>query len=182
MNYIEVFPMEILQGFTENESYILMLMEPLSGKSIPVLIGNNEAQNIIMAQEDIHGQRPMTHELMHHIMKEFTLSLKKVTIDRFEEGVFYASLYITDGFYDHRIDSRTSDAVTQAILWGTSIWMNDEIIRDTGIDASTLVDGAPPVQETESREQLEQKLRECEEKEDFERAAEIAKKLKELDS
>lgn len=182
MNYIEVFPMEILQGFTENESYILMLMEPLSGKSIPVLIGNNEAQNIIMAQEAIHSQRPMTHDLMFNIMKEFTLTLKKVTIDRFQEGVFFASLHISDGFYDHRIDSRTSDAVTQAIMWGTSIWMNDEIIRDTGIDGATLVNGVQPLQEPESREILEQKLHECEANEDFEQAAEIAKKLKQLDS
>ena len=80
MKYTEVYPLEILEGMTAGESYILMLMEPRSGKHVPILIGNAEAQSIILAQEALHGQRPTTHELMQQVMEAYALKLKEVTI------------------------------------------------------------------------------------------------------
>lgn len=190
MKYIEVYPMEILQGMTAEESYILMLMEPRSNKNVPILIGNAEAQSIIMAQEELQGQRPSTHELMQHTMEAFALTLKEVTIERFVEGVFYALLHVSDGFYEKQVDSRSSDAIALALRWRCPIRMSEAVIQEVGFDADEKGESRNDEREEkggkqgnlgkESREELERMLHECEENEEYELAEEIAKRLKAL--
>ena len=185
MRYKKVYPTEILQGFTMNAMYIMMLYEPLSNKKIPVMIGEHEAQMILLEQGSDQSRRPMTHQLIVSIMDEFALTLKLVRINRFEEGIFYASLVVSDGFSDHEIDARASDAVMLALHQCVDIEMAEEVIDDTGftprdesIDLSNNNVTIPTPEE--QMELLEEELRQCEENEDYERAAEIVKKIEQL--
>ena len=72
---------------SQSESYILMLLEPESGIQIPIFIGGYEAQSILVAKETIKTRRPMTHELIAHIMDEYGLSVEQITIDRMIDGI-----------------------------------------------------------------------------------------------
>lgn len=175
MNYKTVYPIAIKQMPTSDESYILMLMVPGSNQAIPVIIGENEAQAIILAHEGAETKRPSTHKLMSHIMQTFDLELEKVTIDRFEEGVFYATLHISDGLSHKHIDSRTSDAVTLALLANCDIEMEEKVIAETAIDPESLTDDQPLGENGPSLEELQQMLDEAEANEDYEQAAEIQK-------
>ena len=105
----EVFPLSIQSGMSQSGSYILMLCEPVSGLQVPIFIGSYEAQGILLAKESVQTRRPMTHELMVHVINDYGLSIKKVTIDSVMDGIFYATLHMTDGFNEKRFDSRTSD-------------------------------------------------------------------------
>ena len=97
MKYTPVYPLQISQTMSMSDSYILVLDAPEMGKHVPVLIGEAEAQAIVMAIEQRHARRPLTHNLICNIMEEYMLTLKQVTIDRFDEGVFYSTLYVSDG-------------------------------------------------------------------------------------
>ena len=111
-------------------------------------------------------------------MEAFGLSLKQVTIDRVVEGVFYATLHLTDGFNEKEIDSRTTDAVTLALHCGAPILMDEKVLEETGVrteKAGGRTEGAG-----EEVEELEKELRRCEEEENYERAAEIQKKIERL--
>lgn len=177
MSYREVFPMEILQGVSESNSYILMISSPTTGKEIPILIGDYEAQAIIMAQEEISARRPMTHELFGAMFEAFGLTLKKVTIDKFEEGIFFATLFLSDGFNEKRIDSRTSDSIVLALLNSCPIMMEDKVIQEAGVEPNALFSNSPQQrkQQDETIEDLEKKLKQYEEAEEYEKAAEIQK-------
>ncbi len=181
MNYKKVYPTEVLQGFTENAMFVLMLYDPIGDKKVPVMIGEHEAEMIILEQEQRQAYRPMTHELIISLLKEFHLELELVRINRFSEGIFYASLIVSDGFNHKEIDARPSDAVVLALRLSVDIEMAESVLEDTGftpqhndIDLGTTLSGG------ESIEELEEELRLCEENEDYERAAEIMKKIEKL--
>lgn len=184
MSYTEVFPMEILQGVSESNSYILIISSPENGKEIPILIGDYEAQAIIMAQEGISARRPMTHELFGKMMEEFGLTLKKITIDKFEEGIFYATLHLSDGFNEKKIDSRTTDAVVLALLNRCPILMETSVINEAGVEPNALLNNSPSqkshIQQEETLEELEVLLKQYEEEEAYEKAAEIQRRIDQL--
>ena len=180
--YIEVFPHKIASGMVMSDSYIMVLDAPEVKKQVPVLIGSGEAEAFILALEDKDVRRPLTHVLFNKVMEEFMLELKKVTIDRFEEGVFYATLHVSDGFAEKQIDSRTSDAITLAVLQQCPILMDMNVLNETCMEPGALEGNLPDndVVVEDSLEELEAKLHECEVNEDYEQAAEIMKLIDEL--
>ena len=92
MSYSQVYPLQITQSMSMSGTYVLVLDAPESGKQVPVIIGEAEAQAIVMAIEQKQARRPLTHNLLNNILEEYMLVLKQVTIDRFEEGIFYSTL------------------------------------------------------------------------------------------
>lgn len=167
-----------------SDSYILVLNAPEHGKHVPILIGEAEAQAIIMAIEQKEARRPLTHNLLKNILDEYMLTLKKVTIDRFDEGIFFSSLYISDGFSEKRIDSRTSDAIVLAVMQHCDILMDLNVLEETSMNPNALTDNLPAhadaAQRTATLEELEQQLRDCEANEDYEQAAEIMKRINQM--
>ena len=184
--YTQVYPLQIAQTMSMSDSYILVLPVRIVEvhRDVPVLIGESEAQAIIMAIEQKEARRPLTHNLLNHILEEYMLTLNKVTIDRFDEGIFYSSLYISDGFSQKRIDSRTSDAVVLAIMQHCDILIDLNVLEETSMDPNALTDNLPQQRGTALREatieELEQQLRECEAEEDYEQAAEIMKRINQM--
>lgn len=172
-----VFPLTIQNGMSQSGSYILMLCEPQSGIQVPIFIGAHEAQGILLAKEEVKTRRPMTHQLIVKIMDQYGLSLKHVSIDRVSDGIFYATLHITDGFNTRTFDSRPSDAISLALLSHCPILMDDNVIEETGV---TIPNANQYPETPNSIQQLEEQLRRCEESEEYERAAEIQQQIENL--
>jgi bifunctional DNase/RNase len=182
MSYTQVYPLQISQSMSMSGAYVLVLDAPENGKQVPIIIGEAEAQAIVMAIEQKQARRPLTHNLLNSILEEYLLVLKQVTIDRFEEGIFYSTLYISDGFSEKRIDSRTSDAIVLALLQHCNIMIENRVLEETSMEPGALENNLPQNRsksqsDTLTLEQLEELLHECEEKEDYEQAAEIMEKI-----
>lgn len=180
--FTQVYPLQVSQGMSMNDSCILVLDAPEVHKQVPMVIGYNEASMLVLNLEQEKVSRPLTHNLICNMMDEYMLTLKEVTIDRFDEGVFYASLHVNDGFSDKRIDSRPSDAIILAILKKCPILMDMNVLNETCMEPGTL-DGNLPSNDLmvdNSLEELEELLRECEANEDYEQAAEILKQIEKL--
>lgn len=182
MSYTQVYPLQISQTMSMSDAYVLVLDAPDTGKQVPVIIGEPEAQAIVMAIEQRQARRPLTHQLINNIMEQYMLILKQVTIDRFDEGIFYSTLYISDGFTEKRIDSRTSDAIVLALMQGCPIMMAQNVLDETSMEPGALEDNLPKNKAQlpnpdETLDQLEALLRQCEENEDYEQAAEIMKRI-----
>lgn len=176
----KVYPVTIQSGMSQTGSYLLMLHEPEEGRQIPIVIGHGEAQSILLAQnpeENEKIKRPMTHQLMVQMMLSYGLTLNKVTIDRVVEGVFYATLHISDGFNMQTIDSRTTDAVTLALLTDAPIFADEQVIEDCGVKIQRKTEVTSPEMDLHL---LEEELRRCEAEENYERAAEIQAKIDDL--
>lgn len=170
---MEVFPSEI-RKMSEGATCLLLLSCPDDGRAIPVVIGESEVEAIMLALQAIETTRPMTHRLMSNIMHEYGLALKEVNIDRFDEGIYYSTLTVSDGFNEKHIDSRTSDAVTLALINHTPIFASKQVVDETAIEPLMLDGGGEMQQDSEAKlSQLETQLQECLEKEDYEKAADL---------
>ena len=185
MEYIEVYPLQITQTMSESNSYIMLLDAPSHNRQVPVLIGEAEAQAVIMAVEQRKARRPLTHNLMNNIMEQFMLSLRQVTIDRFEEGIFYSTLYISDGFSEKRIDRRTSDAIVLAVMQQAPVRIAQSVLEETCMEPGALTDNLPSSKRDHTLtaptiEELEELLRDCEENEDYEQAQQILDQIEKL--
>ena len=173
-----VYPVTIQSGAAQTGNYLLMLLEPEGGVHVPIIIGQNEAQAILLAKEGVKTKRPLIHEVLLNIMEAYGLSLKQVTIDHVLEGIFYATLHLTDGFNEKAIDSRTSDAITLALHADIPIMMDENVLEETGVRVEKTEQ--KQTRSNQSIEDLEEELQRCEETEDYERAAEIQKQLEHL--
>ena len=173
MKYYEVYPYQILRGHSGTGMSVLSLYEPTTHQNVPILIGPHE--------EGVQARRPMTHELICTIFRECSLELKDATIDRLEDGIFFATLYIDDGLSVRKVDARASDVIILAMRMNVPIRLSQAILDEAGYpsDVETIVD-----MDTEepqySLEELQQMLHEAEEAEEYERASEIMEKIKQL--
>jgi bifunctional DNase/RNase len=100
---------------------------------IPIIIGTLEAQSVAIALEGIRPPRPLTHDLILILMNAAGFHLLEVFIYKFEDGVFYSEIVMTDDCREIRIDSRTSDAIALALRTKSNIYTTETIIKQCGI-------------------------------------------------
>ena len=77
------------------------------------------------------------------------------------------------------IDARPSDAISIALRLNAQIYVTPEIIKKAGVNQKDINESIKPKY---SIEDLELKLKKAVEKEEYEKAAKIRDKIKELDS
>ena len=113
-------------------AFALILKESDGSRRMPIIIGVPEAQAIANELEGVRPQRPMTHDLMRHIIEALGSQLREVTIHSLKEGTFYAALIFE--FSDLEIDARPSDAIAIAVRCGVPIFVAEEILEEAAID------------------------------------------------
>jgi len=134
MSLVELKVDRIQYSETQTGAYVLFLKEPITKKQLPIVIGGPEAHSITLGLEtDIKPQRPLTHDLMKSLMQSYDISLKKVIINKFDQGIFYAMLITEKDGIEKAIDSRTSDAVAMAVRFEAPIFCESGILEEAGI-------------------------------------------------
>tara|TARA_B100002052_G_scaffold237461_1_gene221077 strand:+ start:945 stop:1484 length:540 start_codon:yes stop_codon:yes gene_type:complete len=165
-----------------SRSYAVLLKEEKSEKVLPILVGSFEAQSIALALEVVETPRPLTHDLICEMIKKIDGKLISVYISKLNDGVFYAKLKIKGlKFGIKQIDSRPSDAISIALRLNAPIYVSPEVIKEAGVNQEDISEESSLTPKY-SIEDLELRLKKAIEKEDYEKAAKIRDKLKELDS
>src|SRR5690625_2684591 len=113
---------------TQTNSYTLILSEKNGNRILPIIIGAFETQVIVVALENIHATRPLTHDLFVNFINNFDLKLEEVIINNYQNEIFYAELYFKKGTETIVIDSRPSDAIALAVRLNTPIFRSEEIL------------------------------------------------------
>ena len=171
---------EKISYHTSSRSYAVLLKENDSDLVLPILVGSFEAQSIALALEVVTTPRPLTHDLICDMIKKIDAELISVNISQLNDGVFYAKLKLMgSGFGTKIIDARPSDAISIALRLNAQIYVTPEIINEAGVNKKDINESIKPKY---SIEDLELKLKKAVEKEDYEKAAKIRDKIKELDS
>ena len=165
-----------------SRSYAVLLKEQNSEKVLPILVGSFEAQSIALALEVVETPRPLTHDLICEMIKKIDAKLVSVSISKLNDGVFYAKLKIKGlKFGNKQIDSRPSDAISIALRLNAQIYVSPEVIKEAGVNQEDIQEESS-ITPKYSIEDLELKLKKAVEKEEYEKAARLRDKLKELDS
>ena len=161
-----------------NRSYAVILKELDGDRKLPVLVGAYEAQSIAMAMEYMETPRPLTHDLIVNLIKGIEGNLSSVKIISLEDGVFFSILDVQSDLLGHReIDSRPSDALAVALRMHTPILVADNVMDDTIVWEGD----SENIQQEPELQLLEQQLQKAIDKEEYEMAARIRDKIKEID-
>jgi uncharacterized protein len=113
---------------------LVLLRELDGGRYLPIWIGAVEASAIAYAQQGTVTARPLTHELMQHIVEALGDELNEVQIIDVRDGIFYASLIFTSGA---TVEARPSDSIALALRSGSRILCAEDVLDEAGILATT---------------------------------------------
>ncbi|MFN7313832.1 MAG: bifunctional nuclease family protein [Bacteroidota bacterium] len=168
-----------------NGSYTLILGEENGRRKLPIIIGSFEAQAIAIEIEKIVPFRPMTHDLFVNFASAFGIEIVEVEIYNLVEGVFHAKLICEHNGEVREIDARTSDSIALAVRFKCPIYTHEHIMAEAGMIFSEDMTEDDMINEDEpsprtkavhdlsamSIEELEEKLEEALNIEDYQRAA-----------
>lgn len=119
---------------TQSGAYALVLSEIEGTRTLPIIIGAFEAQSIAIALEtEIRPPRPLTHDLFKTFSDRFEIIVKEVIIHKLVDGVFFSSLICEREGKEEVIDTRTSDAIAIAVRFNAPIYTYENILDKAGI-------------------------------------------------
>lgn len=116
-----------------------VLVKPKDGdRAVPIFIGPLEAQNILLGLGEVEIPRPLTHDLLLKILEDVAISLVRVEIHTLSEGTYFSNLILDQGGRKLEIDARPSDALALAVRKNCPIFINTELVDETGIPLDQL--------------------------------------------
>jgi bifunctional DNase/RNase len=187
----ELIPLRILSVNPSSvgaSSYILLL-ESDNAQSLrfPIVIGSQEAQSISIFLESIQTSRPLTHDLCVNLLSYSNVSIQRVIITDFKDGIFYANLEVVKEGVTIIIDARPSDSIALAIRLAIPILISEKLLTDICIPDEEFLDEleedfelnkkAPIIR---SKNELEDLLNKALLEENYEEAAKIRDEIDKL--
>jgi bifunctional DNase/RNase len=187
MKLIQLDIVGLSNSQTQSGAFALVLGEIGGNRRLPIVIGNFEAKAIAIALDNEYkSQRPITHDLFKTLAKGFNINIQKVVISTISPGgIFSSIIYCIDkDGKEVELDSRTSDAVAIAIRFKAPIFTYEAIINESGIilDKDVVISDKDGKKESDtntnefnnlSKSELNAKLNEAIENEDYEIASKI---------
>ena len=187
----ELIPLRILSVNPSSvgaSSYILLLeSDNKQALRFPIVIGSQEAQSISVYLENIQTSRPLTHDLCVNLLAHSSVTLQKIIITDFKDGIFYANIEVIKEGEIIKIDARPSDSIALAIRLEIPILISEKLLTDICIpeedfldeleDDLLLNDKEPAIR---SKTELEDLLNKALLEENYEEAAKIRDEIDKL--
>lgn len=108
---------------------IVILKDMGEDKALPIWIGLFEASAIATELEKIGFARPMTHDLINHIIKSLDVNVTMIEINDLRDNTFYAVIHLVKNGENVRVDSRPSDAIALALRADAPIFVDEKVIE-----------------------------------------------------
>src|ERR1039457_434666 len=111
----------------------LLLLEEVGGERVlPIFIGAPEAAAIAYALQGVESPRPMSHDLLGHVVSALGAKLFAVEITELADNTFFASLRLVRSGEEITVSARPSDAVALALRVGAPILVSDDLMAAGG--------------------------------------------------
>jgi bifunctional DNase/RNase len=126
--YVEM-KVKFLTFDSTSNGFVVLLMDLSNKTGLPIWIGPFEANAIAMKLKKIGSQRPMTHDLIHSILKTVESQVVKIVVNDLKENTYYALIYFNRKGEEIVIDSRPSDAIAIALAVDAPIFVSEKVIE-----------------------------------------------------
>lgn len=109
---------------------LVLLRHLETGDVVPIIIGIDQAQAILMAMHGVAPPRPMTHDLAIDMLAALGATLERVVVDDLVGHTFLGMLELRVPGRDElvRVDSRPSDALALAVRSGAVILVAPSVL------------------------------------------------------
>lgn len=184
-----------------------VLVRPLGLEvAVPIFIAPLEAQSILIGLGNVKMPRPLTHDLFLSVLENLEASINRVEITALREGTFYAKLVLDASGSEISIDARPSDCLALAVRVKCPIYIDEAVVDEAGISVKMVEERRGDIRQEESASSVEEagqgektshpthlvhdtelaglrkKLEAAIEQEDYEEAAKLRDRIREIES
>ncbi len=169
---------------TQSQASGVILKEIRGKRTLPIIIGEYEAQSIALGLEKIKPPRPITHDLALSMLESLTAEIEKIVVTELKNNTYYAVIHVRRKSRLYKIDSRPSDAIALAVRKNIPIFVAEEVMDKGAYTADEIqeVQSGKMELKEDKLERLRMELKEAVEKEEYEKAARIRDEIKKIES
>jgi hypothetical protein len=117
----------------KGDEFIILLRGSEDERTLPVSIGQIEAQAIAMQLYNVAFPRPLTHDLFKSVLDRMGCAVTKVVIYQLVDSTFYAHLFLGCKGETLEMDSRPSDAIALALRFKAPIFVEEQVLDEAGV-------------------------------------------------
>jgi len=178
-----------------DQGNVVLVRPKGSDLAVPIFIGQLETQAILIGLGGVEVPRPLTHDLLLSVVESLGAVLDRIEINGLKEGTFFARLVIVRDGVSMLVDARPSDAIGIAVRRRCPVFIAESVVDEAGISVNLVTEGGTvkagakggdsgvadrdPAR-TDERSRLQSELERAIEAENYEKAAEIRDRLKQL--
>lgn len=176
-------PAEVWTVARAEEGNAVLIRPVGSDIAVPIIIGQAEAQSIMIGMANHAMPRPMTHDLLLSVIKHLDASISRVEITELKEGTFYARLVLSVNGKDLSVDSRSSDCIALAVRIKCPIYIDEQVVDEAGVSVNIIANSAETFRSNKEEElkQLKERLDKAVDEEDYEEAARLRDQIQEIE-
>jgi len=116
------------------ERYIVVLIDKVGHKLLPIWIGPPEALQIALGLRNYPLPRPLTIRFMADMLAELGVELVEARVEALKEETFYGVAKLHHGERELELDVRPSDVLALAAHMGSPIYVGEEVMQAVGIE------------------------------------------------
>ena len=173
---------------TQSQASGIILKEKNGSRTLPIVIGEYEAQSIALGLENIKPPRPITHDLTLSILESCGAKIDSVLITELKNNTYFAVIRLRKKLKYWDVDARPSDAIAMAVRTTIPIFVDEEVMNIGAYEPEE--NDAGETEETpktygtvaDELEKIKEDLQKAVENEEYERAAELRDKIKKIES
>lgn len=109
---------------------ILVLRDEAGERTLPIWIGMFEAHAVAVQLENSSSSRPMTHDLLRHMIEALGGTVIEVHVTDVRDGTFYALVYLAAHGDTVAVDARPSDALALALRSRAPVYVAEHVLAD----------------------------------------------------
>lgn len=117
---------------------MMVLRETDGDRALVMGIGPAEAMAIAAGAGNIPRRRPLTHDLLKHLLDRVDVRVTSVIVHDVRDEAFIASLEIDTPQGVHEVDCRPSDGVALALRFDAPIFAAEKVLEQSGIDIASI--------------------------------------------
>ena len=132
-----MIPVEVSSLALDSRGEPVVLLRPKAasgeGPVLPIWIGMQEANAIMLAAQGNQAARPMSYDLMARLLLALDGMVAQVAVTRLEQGTFYAEITLAAKSGQFVIDARPSDSIALAMRVEAPILVAEEVFTEAGV-------------------------------------------------
>jgi len=142
----------------KTQQNIVILREVEGERILPIWIGPGEAQAIRRLLSDEPFPRPLTHDLLFHVVEGLKAKISRIVIADLKDNTFFASIIIERDGEVLSIDARPSDSIALALRARVPVYANETLLQQPPREAETegTEEAGEPDRELSDEEKAEQ--------------------------
>jgi hypothetical protein len=115
----------------------VVLVRPKGSElAVPIFIGQLETQSILIGMGGVDVPRPLSHDLFLSVVSSLKAEVTRIEIHDLREGTFYARLVLRAEGRHLVVDARPSDAIGIAVRAVCPVFIAESVIDEAGISVN----------------------------------------------